>query len=251
MAATKKTIDSESVSKDRTYVLKMKNAPMQFFLRNRHKKESPLQYFDESMKARRSLCYSSNQLSVFVDEQVGDVILGSIVFTNGKLTVPKTNPQLQYFLEITPDNGLVFEEFKPDEIAQTQINEIEMEMEALKVAMELKTAEIESIALTVFGSSVLSKKTAEVKRDLFIYAKEDPKSFLQLANDDLTKLKGIAVRAENLNLCQYRSNAFYNNDTLLCKVPFDETDKYNTIASWMNSTDEGKAFLKFVETKIK
>jgi hypothetical protein len=249
MATARKKV--ESTEKDRTYVLKKKNPPMQFFLRNRHKKQSPLQYYDEDKNLLRSLCYSSNQVSIFEDEQNGDVILGSIIFMNGKLTVSKTNPQLQKFLEITPDNGLVFEEFRPDIIAEKQISALELEMEALSVAMELKPSEMESIALTVFGSGVLKKKTAEIKRDLFVYAKEDPESFLELAKDDLTKLKGIAVRAESLNLCQYKSNAFYNNDTLLCKVPFDETDKYNTIASWMNSTDEGKAFLKFIETKIK
>jgi hypothetical protein len=249
MAKTTKSADL--APKDKTYILLSVNTPMQFFLRNRHKKQSPLQYYDEDKKQLRSLCYASNQISIFEDEQTGDVMLGSIVFINGNLTVPKTNPQLQLFLDTTPDNGIVFEEFKPDEIAEREITSIELEMEALQIAMELKASEMESIALTVFGSSVLKKKTAEVKRDLFVYAKENPEHFLALAKDDMTKLKGLAVRAETLNLCQYKSNAFYNNDTLLCKVPFDETDKYNTIASWMNSTDEGKAFLKFIETKIK
>jgi hypothetical protein len=249
MAKTTKSADL--APKDKTYILLSVNTPMQFFLRNRHKKQSPLQYYDEDKKQLRSLCYASNQISIFEDEQTGDVMLGSIVFINGNLTVPKTNPQLQLFLDTTPDNGIVFEEFKPDEIAEREITSIELEMEALQIAMELKASEMESIALTVFGSSVLKKKTAEVKRDLFVYAKENPGHFLVLAKDDMTKLKGLAVRAETLNLCQYKSNAFYNNDTLLCKVPFDETDKYNTIASWMNSTDEGKAFLKFIETKIK
>lgn len=249
MAKTTKSADL--APKDKTYILLSANTPMQFFLRNRHKKQSPLQYYDEEKKQLRSLCYASNQISIFEDEQTGDVMLGSIVFINGNLTVPKTNPQLQLFLDTTPDNGIVFEEFKPDEIAEREITSIELEMEALQIAMELKASEMESIALTVFGSSVLKKKTAEVKRDLFVYAKENPGHFLVLAKDDMTKLKGLAVRAETLNLCQYKSNAFYNNDTLLCKVPFDETDKYNTIASWMNSTDEGKAFLKFIETKIK
>jgi hypothetical protein len=247
----KTTKGAELASKDRVYILKTKNVPIQFFLRNRHKKQSPLQYFDEEKNQLRSLCYASNQLSIFEDEQTGDVILGSIVISNGKLTVPKTNPQLQRFLELTPDNGEVFEEFKPDEIAEREITELELEMEAMQIAMELKTSDMESLALTIFGSGVLKKKTAEIKRDLFVYAKENPEHFLELAKDDMTKLKGLAVRAESLNLCQYKSNAFYNNETLLCKVPFDETDKYNTIASWMNSTDEGKAFLKFIESKIK
>ena len=248
--ATKKA-KSEDTSVDRTYVLLSRKTPIQFFLRNRHKKSSPLQYFDEEEKLRRSLVYSTNQISIFEDEQQGDVILGSIIFKNGKLIVPKTNPQLQKFMEITPDNGIVFQEFRPDEIAEKQLTSIELEMEALQTAMSLTISEIESIALSVYGSSILNKKTAEIKRDIFLYAKQNPQAFLNIASDDLTKLKGLAVRATELNLAQYKGNAFYNGETLLCKVPFDESDKFNTLSRWMNDTDEGKAFTIYVNSKIK
>lgn len=249
--ATKAIKKADETAKDRTYVLMSRNQPMQFFLRNRHKKGSALQYYDEEEKTLRSLCYGTNQLSIFEDEQTGDVILGSIVFKNGKLDVPRTNPQLQKFLEITPDNGVVFQEFKPDEIAETELNSIELEMEALQVAMSLTLAEIESVALSIYGSSVLKKKTAEIKRDVFLYAKSNPKAFMNLASDDLTKLKGLGIRATELGLAQYKGNAFYNGETLLCKVPFDESDKFNTLARWMNDTDEGKAFNKYIQSKIK
>lgn len=249
MAKAIKKADETSV--DRTYVLLSKKTPMQLFLRNRHKKGSPLQYYDEELKTLRTLCYGSNQLSIFEDEQNGDVILGSIIFKNGKLTVPRTNPQLQKFLETTPDNGVVFQEFRPDVIAEKELSSLEIEMEALSVAMSLTLPEIESIALALFGSSALSKKTAEIKRDVFLHAKQNPESFMKLASDDLTKLKGVAVRATELNLSQYKGNAFYNGETLLCKVPFDESDKFNTLARWMNDTDEGKAFHKYVQSKIK
>lgn len=244
----KKVDESE---KDRVYVLKAQNPPMQFFLRNRHKKGSPLQYYDVTEKSLRSLCYGTNQLSIFEDEQTGDVILGSIIFQNGKLSVPKTNPQLQKFLGITPDNGTIFEEFKPDEIAEKELSSIEKEMEALQVAMSLTLPEIESISLALYGSASLSKKTAEIKRDVFLYAKSNPQAFMNLASDDLTKLKGLGVRATELNLAQYNGNAFYNGETLLCKVPFDESDKYITLARWMNDTDEGRAFNKYIQSKIK
>ena len=241
----------EDSAKDKTYVLTSKNPPMQYFLRNRHKKGSPLQYYDEEEKSLRSLCYGTNQLSVFEDEQTGDVILGSIIFQNGKLNVPRTNPQLQKFLDITPDNGIAFEEFKPDEIAERELSSLELEMESLQTAMSLTISEIESIALALYGSGVLKKKTTEIKRDVFLYAKSNPKAFLNLASDDLTKIKGLAVRATELNLAQYKGNAFYNGETLLCKVPFDESDKFNTLARWMNDTDEGKAFNKYIQSKIK
>ena len=110
--ATRAIKKADETAKDKTYVLMSRNQPMQYFLRNRHKKGSPLQYYDEDEKSLRSLCYGTNQLSVFEDEQTGDVILGSIIFQNGKLEVPRTNPQLQRFLEITPDNGIEFQEFR-------------------------------------------------------------------------------------------------------------------------------------------
>ncbi len=250
--AIKKAVVAElETDKDRTYVLLLKHTPIQYFLRSRHKKGAPLQFFDKELNRLRSLCYASNQTSIYQDEQTGDVLVDPIVFVNGKLIVKRDNPQLQELLSIHPSNGSIFEELRPEEKAEEQVDSIQKELEALNIVMELPTDKLESIALALFGNSVLSRKTSEVKRDVLMYAKQNPVNFIHLASDDLTELKGFAVRCHDLNVTQFKDNAFYSGDTLLCRVPFDESDKYNAFARWIRQTDEGEKFMQYANSKLK
>jgi len=95
-------------STDKMYVLKKKNTPLSYMLASRNTRRSPLLHFDG--KSNRPLRYAVNQKSPFEDEQDGNAILEPIVFVDGALKVSKTNPVLQYFLELHPGNGQVFEE---------------------------------------------------------------------------------------------------------------------------------------------
>ena len=76
----------------------------------RNSRRSPLMYFDEDKGVNRALRYARNQKSPFEDEQDGNAILEPIVFEDGFLFVPKTNPVLQQFLSLHPSNGHLFME---------------------------------------------------------------------------------------------------------------------------------------------
>lgn len=247
MAIRKKQV--EDSTKDRTYFLTSEQTPLQFFLQNRHKQHSALQYYDEAKNRSRALRYTTNNSSVFQDEQFDDSILGFIVFKNGKLEVPKTNPTLQQFLELHPHKGLLFEEHNPEKDAEAELTSLETEAEAMKVAFDLEALELESIAMALFGTSVTKKKTSEIKRDVLMYAKQDPATFLHLVADDLTKIKAVAIKAQELGLVQLKDLVFYNEENVLCRVPFDSEPDV-TLARWLHTSKEGKVFMQFLEAKL-
>jgi hypothetical protein len=250
MPAKKMTQDA---SKDRMYLLTVKNPPQQLFLRSRHKKGSPLTFFDG--KAQRALRYATNQVSVFEDEQLGEVILEAVVFKNGKLLVERTNPTLQEFLDKHPSNvangGNLFKLHNPEKEAEDEVTNLELQAKALAEALTLRVEQIESIALAVWGAETLNKKTAEIKRDLLLYAKENPDNFLHLASDDLTELIGIAHKAEDLGLIKFESGSYYSGDRMLFKVPFDVEDKKLSFAKWLRQDKEGALFLGFLKKEMK
>jgi hypothetical protein len=247
----KKTV--QSTSKDRMYLLEGRTPPKQFFLRSRHKKGAPLTFYDG--KSQRALRYSTNQSSVFEDEQAGEVILEAVVFNNGSLLVPKENSTLQEFLDKHPSNinngGAVFRLHDPEAEAEQEVKQLETEAEALSAVLSLKVEQIESIALAIWGVTTLTKKTSELKRDLLIYAKESPSDFMHLASDDLTELIGIAHKAEDLGLVRFENGNYYSGERLLFKVPFDVEDKKLSLAKWMRQETEGDAFLKFLKKEFK
>lgn len=250
MATARKT---QETSKDRLYLLTGKNSPQQYFLRSRHKKGSPLTYFDG--KAQRALRYTTNQTSVFEDEQLGEVILEAVVFKNGKLEVPRTNPALQEFLDKHPANiengGTIFKLHNPEAEAEKEVQDLEVQAKAMAEALTLKVEQIESIALAVWGAETLNKKTSELKRDVLLYAKENPNDFIHLASDDLTELIGMAHKAQDLGIIKFDNGSFFSGDRLLFKVPFDVEDKQMSFAKWMRQDKEGQLFFSFLKKEMK
>ena len=106
-------------SKDRIYKLTRDKAPLSCIIPSRNSRRAPLLYFDEEKGYNRALRYSRNQRSPFEDEQDGNVIVEPIIFEDGLLRVPKSNPVLQQFLEFHPLNGKKFVEDNFEKIAES------------------------------------------------------------------------------------------------------------------------------------
>ena len=96
--------------KDRHYYLNNDKEPLSYTIPSRHTRKYPLTWFDPELGYERELRYATNQKSIFVDEQQGQVTLKHIVFENGVLHVPKEKRNLQEFLAIHPHNGVIFSE---------------------------------------------------------------------------------------------------------------------------------------------
>jgi hypothetical protein len=114
---------------DKMYILTRKSAPLSFMLASRNSRRKPLLYFDG--QSNRALRYARNQRSPFEDEQDGNAILEPIVFEDGFLFVPKTNPVLQHFLSLHPGYGNIFEEVNNEKDAQEEVENLNAEVDAL------------------------------------------------------------------------------------------------------------------------
>ena len=109
--------------KDRAYRLKGKKTPLSYVLPSKNTKRFPLSYYDEESNLNKPLRYATNQNSVFADKQDDHVIEGDIVFENGFLFVPKTNPALQSLLSIYhPLKNIVYEEIDNEKDAEKELD---------------------------------------------------------------------------------------------------------------------------------
>ena len=168
--------------------------PVNYILRSRHHINKPLQYFDGSVN--RSLRYASNQTSVFEDEQQGDVTLPPIIFRDGKLMVKKENSLLQKFLSIYhPDHGTEYMEFDPNKEAEKEVKDVELELEAMNLAKEMQIEDLEAIARAVIKGRVSDMASNEIRRDMLIFARQNPAQFIDLTKDENINLRNIAVRS--------------------------------------------------------
>jgi hypothetical protein len=191
--------------------------------------------------------------SPFVDEQNGTATLGHIVFQDGRLFVPKEQQNLQKLLSLYhPRREREYREHRPQIIAQYDIEDIELEIDALNIAKTLDIEQAEAIMRVEEGSRVNKMSSREIKRDLLIFAKRKPKLFLDLVNDENVQLRSVAIKAvENriIKLSQdNRTFSWASNGKKLMTVPFDE-NPYSAMASWFQ-TDEGLEVFKSIQKKL-
>jgi hypothetical protein len=239
--------------KDRLYTLKNNKRPLVFTIPTKHTGKRPLLWFDEKQGYQRELKYATNQRSPFVDEQSGPVTLGRIVMREGMLRVPKENQSLQKLLSLYhPYRDEVYEEYKPQEQAVSQLDWIEAEIEALNLAKALSIDELEAILRVEFGNKVNDLSSNELKRDGLIFAKRNPVLFVELANDDNVQLRNFGIKAVEYKIIKLspdqRTFTYGDGNRKLMTIPFDE-NPYSALAAWFK-TDEGVEVYKAIQKRL-
>jgi hypothetical protein len=244
----------KSVSTDKIYKLKGNAAPLSYTIPSRNTKRYPLLWFDEENNVNRPLRYAINQKSPFEDEQDGNAIVEPIIFENGFLSVPKNNPVLQQFLHYHPLNGRTFIEVDFEKDAAEEVEILNAEVDALIQARQLSIEQIETATRVLFGKDPSRFTTAELKRDILIYAKRDPHGFLNMLNDPMLKLQSdVHVFFENKVLAfrNGQKEVWFNtnsNKKKMLSVPYGE-DPYFCVAEYLK-TDEGITALKMLENNL-
>ena len=214
--APQKTVSAKTVEqkqskpeweiKDRVYYLTGKKSPLTLTIPSKHTRKHAFLYFDEKTGKQKELRYATNQDSPLVDEQKGECTMGHIRFSNGSLTVNKEQQNLQKLLSIYhPLKGKVYEEFSAKEEAVDQLEILDLQIDALNAARGMDIDQAEAILRVEIGSNVSKMSSKELKRDLLLFAQNNPELFISLANDDNVQLRNIAIVAtENgvINLSQ-------------------------------------------------
>ena len=234
--------------KDRIYHLKSDQKPITYMMRS-----SGVYWFDEEKGYERELKYCENQKTSFVDEMKGDQRLSHIIFRDGSLFVPKEKTVLQKLLSLYhPHRDKLWEEYMPTKIAESQIDRLEIEIEALNAAQSLDIDTAEAVMRIELGSKVSEMSSKELKRDLLLYAKRNPRLFLELVTDENVQLRNFGIRATEMGILKLSSDqrtfSWGSNDRKLCTVPFDE-HPYSALAAWFK-TDEGMEIYSNIDKRL-
>lgn len=245
---------SVQVLTDKMYKLTKNIAPMSYMLSSKHTKRKPLLYFDETEGINKPLRYAKNQKSPFEDEQDGNAILEPIIFEDGFLHVPKTNPVLQEFLHYHPENGYIFVEVNEEKNAQEDLEIFNVELDALVAVKEMSIERLEQVARAVLGLNVDKMTSAELKRDVMVYARRDPWQFLEVINDPILRLQALSATLfdNNLLVVKNKKHVYFNTKTNKAKmltIPFGESRDF-IVASFFQS-DDGIEALKVLEKLLK
>ncbi|GAF67568.1 unnamed protein product [marine sediment metagenome] len=239
--------------KDRVYYLTGNKSPLTLTIPGRHTRKHALLYFDEKTGKQREIRFATNQDSPLVDEQKGEATMGHIRFLNGSLTVTKNLQNLQKLLSLYhPLKGKVYEEFSAKAVAENELDILDLQIDALNAARAIDIDHAEAILRVEKGSAVNTMSSKELKRDLLLFAKNDPALFISLANDENVQLRNFAIRASELNIIilsqDQRTFTWGSTGRKLMNVPFDE-NPYSAFAAFLK-TDEGVEIYKSIDKKL-
>lgn len=241
--------NGEWVAKDRLYILKQDQKPLTYGLKSRG-----IVWFDEEKGFERELKYTTNQQTPFVDEFKGVAKLAHIVFEDGILHVPREKQVLQKLLSLYhPDRDKIYEEYDSELEAQDDLEIIEAEVDALLIARTMEIDQAEAIMRVELGSKVSNMPAKELRRDLLIFARNNPRLFMDLANDENVGVRNNGVKAVEQGILKLaddqRTFKWATNGRILMTVPFDE-NPYSALAAWFK-TDEGVEVYQAIEKKLK
>lgn len=254
METVKKSAPVKKIRENRSYKLKKDSAPLSYMLPSRNSARKPLLHFDEGKGQNRPLRYSVNQKSPYEDDQDGNAILEPIIFEDGFLNVPKDNQVLQEFLHLHPQNGSIFVEVDKERDAQDTIEKMDLEDDAIIAAKNLDITSLERVARVVLGRDTTKTTSAELKRDVRIYAKKNPKEFLNALSDpQLEHQANVKMFFDKkiLGLRNNRKEVFFNlptNKSRMLVVPFGE-DAYGAVSAFLKS-DIGIDTLEMLEKQV-
>ena len=234
--------------KDRLYTLKGGKRPL-----SRAIKAADIYYFDEEKGYERELKYCQNQKTPFVDEMKGDQRLEHIIFRSGSLHVPRNQQTLQKLLSLYhPHRDQIYEEYKPAKLAEEEIDILEMQVDALTAARNVDIDMAEAIMRVEKGSGVSKLSSKELRRDLLVFARNNPKLFLELADDENVMLRNFGIRAVEAGILRLSSDQrnfmWGSNGRKFMVIPFDE-HPYTALAHWFK-TDEGMEIYSNIEKRL-
>jgi hypothetical protein len=164
--------------------------------------------------------------------------------------VRKENQMLQQFLQYHPLNGLKFEEVDKEKDASEELELLNLEVDALAEAQDLDISKAESLVKVIYGRDTSKMTSAEIKRDILVYARQEPEEFLNLLEDTMIDIQSkVQTFFDEGLLIEKKKGAIHfntvKNKKRMVVVPNGE-DKLFIVASFLQS-DEGIEALKMLE----
>ena len=167
--------------------------------------------------------------------------LEPIIFEDG-LFVFLNNQVLQEFLYYHPSRDYVFEEVNSEKDAATEYSIMESKLNAQIAAKELSMDRLIAVSRILIGPTAAKMSTAELKRDVLVFAMREPETFMEVINDPELGFQDEVRQFFEERLLTMRNknkDVYYNipgNKKKMLTVPFGE-DPFHVVASFLKSDD--------------
>jgi hypothetical protein len=129
-----------------------------------------------------------------------------------------------------------------------------IEADALIEAKSLSLDQLETVCRVLFNKDTTKVSTAELKRDILVYAKNYPSDFMEVISDPELKMQGTVQQFFDRGFLAFRKSnkevwfATSTNKTKLLNVPYGQNGM-DLVVSHLKS-DDGLEVLKYLESLL-
>jgi hypothetical protein len=236
--------------KDRWYTTKNGSKPKTFGIRNRHKRNSPLQWRNPVTGVIHTLKYASNQTTFLAEFQNGEALIQSILMRDGKLFVPKENILLQQFLAIHPDANKTFVEIDKEADAKKKVSSEEMVFEAGDLIRKGEDFKLRCVAMVALSDYNSEMSKFEVKEKLYQKAKTEPKKLIDLFNDGSLEVKGLIKTSIMRHIVQVQGKKYLSKEGEVIFQADYSGDELGQFALFLQSDSKGKDFYEYLKHSV-
>ena len=232
--------------KSKVYTIK-KGGGIWFKLRQKN-----ITVFDDETGKVRQLRYSRNENSIWVDEQSENTIREQIVFDNKNLIVPYTNPPLQTYLSLHPDNiangGTTYFLVNTERNAE---DELDKEFSMLNaVAMVRDKAIEELLPVAMYLGISTEQKNMEIKRELLREAKANPTRFIEMFDNPVVRTKSVLMSAIDFQILKASPHGlkWFDSNRLIVATPAGQDTL--DIATRFCLSEKGALVFEEIQTQL-
>ena len=194
--------------------------------------QSGITVYDKETDSVREIRYCERENSIYRDEQHENSVKTPIVFRMGRLFVPKTQPNLMNFLLAHPSNkangGTVFEIVDTVKKKEANIDQEFLINDAINL---LRNKDLDDLLAVALAYNIdVDRPTSEIKHDLLIKAKANPKAFINSFDNPVVSMKSMVKQAASYQIISMKSDGvkWFDTNKLIISVPAgqDPTDVF-------------------------
>jgi len=179
--------------------------------------------YDKQTGRNRQIRYCPNEPSIYADEQSSNAIRAHVLFEEGVLAVPPQQANLQEFLDLHPMNrangGGTFELVNTEAKAEVDLDKEFLLHDAVALVRN-KTID-ELLPVAIYLNMDTNQKNAELKRELLMEAKGNPKRFIELFDNPTVQVRSIIKKAVDFQILNSKDDGMYwfDSNRLIVATP--------------------------------
>lgn len=208
--------------------------------------------YDESKDSVRELRYCPNEPSIWRDEQSDSATRQSVVFRDGRIFVPKSQPNLRLFLEKHPYNaangGNMFRLVDKKRDAEQELEKEFMLTDAISMVRDKDIQELLPVAM-YFGINI-NASVSDIRFNLLRVAKSKTKEFMQSFDSPQVRTRSIIQQAVDYQIIKLSDDAvkWFDSNSMIVSVPVGQDSM--DVMSRFCLTEKGASVLSTLEERL-